>query len=155
MDFELLVPRHESSGFSDALGSIALAIKIAVGTDGSRTVWPLEGEDSNRRYRGRRPAAAACRFLLCLISRQLKFGANGPPGLGSVREATSGCPRSKSSGKVRDTHSVGSICDFDVFTVTNIATENTDAVPPAHSLPGMPKAAVNHGLQGAAGRECR
>jgi hypothetical protein len=71
-----------------------------------------------------------------------------PPGLGIVREPTSGCPRSKPSGKVRDTHSVGSICDHDfgVFTVTNIATENTDAVPPAHSLPGMPKAA-NHGLQ--------
>ena len=49
---------------------------------------------------------------------------------------------------VRDTHSVGSICDHDfgVFTVTNIATENTNAVAPAHSLPGMPKAA-NHGLQ--------
>ena len=71
-----------------------------------------------------------------------------PPGLGIVREPTSGCPRSNPSGKVRDTHSVGSICDHDfgVFTVTNIATENTDAVPPAHSLPGMPKAA-NHGLQ--------
>ena len=71
-----------------------------------------------------------------------------PPGLGIVREPTSGCPRSKSSGKVRDTHSVGSICDHDfgVFTVTNIATENTNAVAPAHSLPGMPKAA-NHGLQ--------
>jgi hypothetical protein len=71
-----------------------------------------------------------------------------PPGLSIVREPTSGCPRSKPSGKVRDTHSVGSICDHDfgVFTVTNIATENTDAVPPAHSLPGMPKPA-NHGLQ--------
>ena len=63
-------------------------------------------------------------------------------------QPTSGCPPSKPSGKVRDTHSVGSICDhdFSVFTVTNIATENTNAVAPAHSLPGMPKAA-NHGLQ--------
>jgi len=71
-----------------------------------------------------------------------------PPGLGIVREPTSGCPPFKPSGKVRDTHSVGSICDHDfgVFTVTNIATENTNAVAPAHSLPGMPKAA-NHGLQ--------
>jgi hypothetical protein len=71
-----------------------------------------------------------------------------PPGLGIVREPTSGCPRSKPSGKVRDTHSVGSICDHDfgVFTVTNIATENTDAVPPAHPIPRMPKAA-NQGLQ--------
>ena len=33
-----------------------------------------------------------------------------------------------------------------MFTVTNIATENTNAIPPAHSFPGMPKAA-NHGLQ--------
>ena len=48
----------------------------------------------------------------------------------------------------RDTHSVGSICDHDfgVFTVTNIATENTDAVLPAHPLPRTPKAA-NQGLQ--------
>jgi hypothetical protein len=71
-----------------------------------------------------------------------------PPGLGIVRQPTSRCPPSKPSGKVRDTHSVGSICDHDfgVFTVTNIATENTNAVAPAHSLPGMPKAA-NHGLQ--------
>jgi hypothetical protein len=49
-------------------------------------------------------------------------------------------PLAKPSGKVRDTHSVGSICDHDfgVFTVTNIATENTDAVPPAHPVPRMP-----------------
>jgi hypothetical protein len=33
-----------------------------------------------------------------------------------------------------------------VFTVTNIATENTDAVPPAHPIPRMPKA-PNQGLQ--------
>src|SRR5271156_6731920 len=60
-------------------------------------------------------------------------------------------PPSKPSGKVLDTHSVGSICDHDfgVFTVTNIATENTDAVPPAHAVPRMPKAA-NQGL-----RRCR
>jgi hypothetical protein len=52
------------------------------------------------------------------------------------------------SGKILDTHSVGSICDqdFGVFTVTNIATENTDAVPPAHPIPRMPKA-PNQGLQ--------
>ena len=68
--------------------------------------------------------------------------------LGKSREPASGCPPSKRSGKVPDTHSVGSICDHDfgVFTVTNIATENTDAVPPAHSVPRMPKAA-NQGLQ--------
>jgi hypothetical protein len=59
-----------------------------------------------------------------------------------------GYPPAKPSGKVPDTHSVGSICDHDfgVFTVTNIATENTDAVPPAHAVPRMPKAA-NRGLQ--------
>ena len=75
-----------------------------------------------------------------------------PPGLGIVREPTSGCPRSKSSGKVRDTHSVGSICDHDfgVFTVTNIATENTDTVPPAHPVSRMPKPA-NQGLQSCRG----
>jgi hypothetical protein len=68
--------------------------------------------------------------------------------LGTIREPASSCPPSKRSGKVRDTHSVGSICDHDfgVFTVTNIATENTDAVPPAHPVPRMPKAA-NQGLQ--------
>ena len=56
--------------------------------------------------------------------------------------------RQLSSGKVPDTHSVDSICDHDfgVFTVTNIATENTDAVLPAHPLPRTPKAA-NQGLQ--------
>jgi hypothetical protein len=60
------------------------------------------------------------------------------------------------SHKVPDTHSVCSICDddFGVFTVTNIATENTDAVSPAHPVPRMPKAA-NRGCKGAAGRECR
>jgi hypothetical protein len=68
----------------------------------------------------------------------------------AAREPASGCP-SKSSGKIPDTHSVGSICDHDfgVFTVTNIATENTDAVPPAHPVPRMPKAA-NQGS-----RRCR
>src|SRR6201995_5031913 len=46
------------------------------------------------------------------------------------------------------THSVGSIFDHDfgVFTVTNIATENTDVVSPAHAVSRMPKAA-NQGLQ--------
>ena len=33
-----------------------------------------------------------------------------------------------------------------MFTVTKIATKNTDAVPPAHPVPRMPKAA-NQGLQ--------
>jgi|SRR5882724_2439738 len=56
------------------------------------------------------------------------------------------------SPKVPDTHSVGSICDHDfgVFTVANITTENTDAVPPAHPVPRMPKAA-NRGLQRCCG----
>ena len=42
--------------------------------------------------------------------------------------------RARPSHKILDTHAVGSICndDFGVFTVTNIATENTDAVSPAH-----------------------
>ena len=54
----------------------------------------------------------------------------------------------QTSGKIPDTHSVGSICDHDfgVFTVANIAMENTDAVPPAHPVPRMAKAA-NQGLQ--------
>ena len=53
------------------------------------------------------------------------------------KRKASGCPPSKPSDKVRDTHSVGSICDHDfgVFTVANIAMENTDAVPPAHPVP--------------------
>jgi hypothetical protein len=68
--------------------------------------------------------------------------------LGIILEPASGCPPSKPLGKIRDTHSIGSICDHDfgVFTVTNIATENTDAVPPTHPVPRMPKAA-NQGLQ--------
>jgi hypothetical protein len=73
----------------------------------------------------------------------------GPSWLfGIIREPTSGYPPAKPSGKVLDTHSVGSICDHDlgVFTVTKIAMENTDAVPPAHPVPRMPKAA-NQGLQ--------
>jgi hypothetical protein len=54
----------------------------------------------------------------------------------------------KPSGKVPDTHSIGSISDHDlgVFTVSNIAAENTDAVAPAHPVPRTPKAA-NQGLQ--------
>src|SRR5438046_10429945 len=56
--------------------------------------------------------------------------------------------RSGTSGKVPDTHSVGSICDHNlgVFVVSKIAMENTDAVPPAHPVPRMPKAAYP-GLQ--------
>jgi hypothetical protein len=48
----------------------------------------------------------------------------------------------KSSRKVRDTHSVGAISDHNlgVFTVTEIAMENTGAVPPVHPLPRTPKA---------------
>jgi hypothetical protein len=43
----------------------------------------------------------------------------------------------ESSGKVLDTHSVGSIFDYDlgVFTITKIALENTNSAPPAHPLP--------------------
>ena len=68
--------------------------------------------------------------------------------LGIIWKPASGCPPAKPSGKIPDTHSVGSICDHDfgVFTVTNIATENTDAVPPAHPVPRMPEAA-NQGLR--------
>ena len=66
----------------------------------------------------------------------------------SAEEPTSRCPPAKLSSKVPDTHSVGSICDHDlgVFTVTHIATENTNAVPPAHPVSRMPKPA-NQGLQ--------
>jgi len=65
-----------------------------------------------------------------------------------IRESNSRCSPAEPSGKVPDTHSVDSICDHDfgVFTVTNIATENTDAVLPAHPLPRTPTAA-NQGLQ--------
>ena len=66
----------------------------------------------------------------------------------AAREPASGCPPSKPSGKVPDTHSVGSIGDqdLDVFTITNIPMKNTDAVTPAHSIPRTPKAAYP-GLQ--------
>ena len=65
-----------------------------------------------------------------------------------IRESNSRCSPAEPSGKVPDTHPVDSICDHDfgVFTVTNIATENTDAVLPAHPLPRTPKTA-NQGLQ--------
>jgi hypothetical protein len=55
---------------------------------------------------------------------------------------------SEPSGKVADTHSVGSICDRDlgVFIITEIAMENTYAVPPAHPVPRTPKVAYP-GLQ--------
>lgn len=41
------------------------------------------------------------------------------------------------SGKVLETHSVGSIFDYDlgVFTVTKIALEHTNAASPAHPVP--------------------
>ena len=67
--------------------------------------------------------------------------------LGIIRgPASAALPQA--SGKVPETHSVGPICDHDfgVFTVTNITTENTDAVPPAHPVPRMPNAA-DQGLQ--------
>jgi len=88
------------------------------------------------------------------LARRNQLGSDDPRclfdlrALDIIREPASGCPPSKPSGKVPDTHSVGSICDHDfgVFTVTNIATENTDAVPPAHPVPRMPNAA-NQGLQ--------
>jgi hypothetical protein len=43
----------------------------------------------------------------------------------------------KPSGKVLETHSVGSIFDYNlgVFTITKIAMENTHAAPPAHPIP--------------------
>jgi hypothetical protein len=57
-------------------------------------------------------------------------------------------PPAKPSGKLPDTHSVGSFCDHNlgVFIVAKIAVENTDAVPPVHSVPRTPKAAYP-GLQ--------
>jgi len=74
-----------------------------------------------------------------------------PDGPGYALAAAGVYPPSKPSGKVREAHPVGSICDHDfgVFTVTNIAMENTGAVPPVHAVPRMPKAA-NQGL-----RRCR
>jgi hypothetical protein len=49
----------------------------------------------------------------------------------------------QASGKLPDTHPVGSFCDnnLGVFMVTKIAMENTDAVPPAYPVPRTPKAA--------------
>ena len=49
----------------------------------------------------------------------------------------------QASGKLPDTHAVGSFCDnnLGVFMVIKIAMENTDAVPPAHPVPRTPKAA--------------
>jgi hypothetical protein len=39
--FELVVPRHESSGFRHTQVDHSHH-KIVAGTDGSRTIWPLE-----------------------------------------------------------------------------------------------------------------
>jgi hypothetical protein len=41
------------------------------------------------------------------------------------------------SGKLLETHSVGSIFDHNlgVFTVAKVAMENTSAAPPAHPVP--------------------
>ena len=71
-----------------------------------------------------------------------------PPGSWHNSRASFRLPSHQASSKLPETHSVDSICDHDfgVFTVTNIATENTDAVPPAHPVPRMPNAA-NPGLQ--------
>ena len=57
-------------------------------------------------------------------------------------------PKGYSSGKVAETHSVGAICNHNlgVFTVTEIATEDTGAVAPAHPVPRTPKA-IYGGLQ--------
>ena len=46
------------------------------------------------------------------------------------------------SGKVPDTHSIGAIHNHNlgVFTVTKVAMENTDAIPPAHRVPRTPQA---------------
>ncbi len=77
------------------------------------------------------PPAKRQRFIL--------GAAHGDPGAGS---------RQLLSSKVSDTHPVGAIYNHNlgVFTVTKIAMENTDAVPPAHLVPGMPQAAYS-GLQ--------
>ncbi|MBV9201479.1 MAG: hypothetical protein JOY83_17490 [Alphaproteobacteria bacterium] len=49
----------------------------------------------------------------------------------------------KPSGKLPDTHSIGSIGDHDlgVFSVTKVAMKNTNPVTPAHSIPGTPNPA--------------
>jgi hypothetical protein len=54
----------------------------------------------------------------------------------------------RSSGEVPDAHPIGAVYNHDlsVFTVTNIAMENTDAVSPAHLVPRTPEAAYP-GLQ--------
>jgi len=56
--------------------------------------------------------------------------------------------RQSFSGKVPDTHPVGAIYNHNlgVFTIPKIAMENTDAVSPAHPVPGTPKVAYP-GLQ--------
>jgi hypothetical protein len=56
--------------------------------------------------------------------------------------------RQSLSGKVPDTHPVGAIYNhnLDVFTIPKIAMENTDAISPAHPVPGTPKVAYP-GLQ--------
>ena len=61
----------------------------------------------------------------------------------SARNATRQRYSADHSGKIRDTHSVGSIGNFNlaVFAITEIATENADAVPPTHLVTGAPNRA--------------
>jgi hypothetical protein len=68
---------------------------------------------------------------------------------GRMSAADFACPSLKlSSGKFPDTHPVGAIDNHNlgVFTVTEIAMENTDAVTPTHLVPRTPQTAYS-GLQ--------
>jgi hypothetical protein len=46
----------------------------------------------------------------------------------------------KNSGQVSDAHAVGSVGydNLGMFTIMEMATEITDAVPPLHHIPGTP-----------------
>jgi hypothetical protein len=60
------------------------------------------------------------------------------PLLGRVCAWVSDTMPGSPSGKLLETHSIGSIFDHNlgVFTVTKIALENTNAAPPAHPVSG-------------------
>ena len=59
-------------------------------------------------------------------------------------------------GKVRKTHSVGSVGDHNlgVFTIADVALKNANAVPPTHFISGAPNT-LTETCEGIAGRARR
>jgi hypothetical protein len=122
---------------TDVAARDAVAIGQVVqrsGAAGSQLLKP--GAPARDRLDQRRITSRGLVVLRQSGQHQLGFGA-------APFEIVVGPEAPKSSSKVPDTHSVGAICDHNlgVFTVTDFAMENADAVSPAHPVPRTPKAA--------------